>query len=135
MDEMSIINNFKIRFLYSLLSAFVMLTSSLFQNFRNGASAFIVHSPLRTRFPIFFGTSCSISELRHEEESSPKDRVRRLPLKLTQPQPSNENIVGLLSFLYFLSLRFRTHLGLFWRAFGIVTKIFSEELRRKHMQT
>lgn len=54
-----------------LLSALVMLTSSLLQNLKKGARALIVHSPLSILLPSLLGTSCSISELRHDDESSP----------------------------------------------------------------
>lgn len=103
-----------------------MLTSSLFQNFNSGARDFIVHFPLRSLLLKVLGTSCSISELLHEEESSPCEWARLPPRKLTHPHPSErENIVGLLSFLYFfLSLRFRAHLGAWCRDFGMVTTIY-----------
>lgn len=81
----------------------------------------MVHSPLSSLLPDLWGTSCSISELRHDEESSPWERVRRPPRKLTHPQPSaKENIVGLLALtLWLLSLRFRLHLGTFSRDLGM----------------
>lgn len=92
----------------------------------------MVHSPFRTLRPSFLGTSCSISELRHEEESSPRERARRPPRKLTHPQPSaKENIVGLLSFLYFLSLRVRVHLGLLALDLGMVT--FQQQQQKFNM--
>lgn len=99
-----------------------MLTSSLRQNLRKGAKAFIVHSPLSIFFPSRLGTSCSISELRQDEESSPTLRARRPPRKLTHPQPlPSENMLPVdLVFLYFLSFRFRVHLGVFWRTFRIL---------------
>lgn len=119
--------------MYSLLSALVMLTSSRLQNLKKGARAFMVHSPFKTLFPNFFGTSCSISELRHDEESSPRERARRPLRKLTHPHPSaKENIVGLLSFLYFLSLRFRVHLGFFWCDLGMLTGFLTVTLKCKH---
>lgn len=111
---------------YLLLSALVMLTSSRLQNLKKGARAFMVHSPFKTLFPNFLGTSCSISELRHDEESSPRERARRPLRKLTHPHPSaNENMVGLLSLLYFLSLRFRVHLGFFWCDLGMFADVLT----------
>lgn len=114
---------------YLLLSALVMLTSSLLQNFNKGASDFILHFPLRSFLLKLLGTSCSISELRHDDESSPCDLARLPPLKLTHPHPSdNENIVGLLSFLYFfLSFRFPVHLGVFCLDFGMVTDLLYDD--------
>lgn len=104
-----------------------MLMSSRLQNFKKGARAFMVHSPFRTLRPSFLGTSCSISELRHDDESSPMDRFRRPLRKLTHPHPSaRENIVGLLSFLYFLSLRFRVHLGFFCLDLGILADVLAK---------
>lgn len=102
-----------------------MLTSSRRQNLRKGAKAFMVHSPLSIFLPSFLGTSCSISELRQDDESSPTERARLPPRKLTHPQPSlNENMLPVDLFLrYFLSFRFRVHLGVFWRVFGILAGV------------
>lgn len=118
--------------MHLLRSALVMLTSSLFQNFNRGARDFIVHFPFRSLLLKVLGTSCSISELRHDEESSACERARLPPRKLTHPHPSeSENIVGLLSFLYFfLSFRFRTHLDACCWDFGMVTTIYISKLRR-----
>lgn len=127
----------KVNLNYLLRSAFVMLTSSRRQNLNRGANDFILHLALRSLLPRVLGTSCSISELRHDDESSPWDRALRPPRKLTHPHPSDrENIVGLLSFLYFfLSLCFRVHLGVFWRDLGMVTSssvLSAERLRNNH---
>lgn len=75
---------------HSLLSTLVMLSSSPLRQYLKRLRG--LRRASRPPPPVTPRTTpprppCSSSELRHDDESSPRDRDRRAPLKVTHPQP------------------------------------------------